>query len=188
MLQPDRTGGGSLRVLWVLLGLRTTFTAERKCKRTMRTARSVFTTVALFAVGMLGLGAVLGSVGGSAPTEAAPPPVAEAPTAAPEIEAAPLPPDSLRADIRITGAGVFIRNLNDYEWRDCQIAVNPRLLDSGWTQRVARVTAGAEVAGGLAAFTNGEGARFNPDTHSVKAISVVCAETPVGLSSVYGIF
>lgn len=60
-------------------------------------------------------------------------------------------------------------------------------MRGGWTQEVARIEPGEEVAGGLLAFTDSEGRRFDPSTHVVQSVDIWC-ETPSGEALYAGTF
>lgn len=94
-------------------------------------------------------------------------------------EPAPSGPLDLAAEVRRTSTQVTVTNTSAVAWTDCSIHVNPGTFDDGYVQNVARIGPGEVVAGGLMAFVDGDGARFNPGTHVVQNVDVRC-QTPAG--------
>ncbi len=88
---------------------------------------------------------------------------------------------TLSTTVRFTGTQIVVINRDNFDWRDCKIAINSGIFGGGWTTNVARIAAGDTVRGGILTFTRRGGERFNPATHAVETITVIC-QTPLGLA------
>ncbi len=88
---------------------------------------------------------------------------------------------TLSTTVRFTGTQIVVINRDNFDWRDCKIAINSGIFGGGWTTNVARIAAGDTVRGGILTFTGRGGERFNPATHAVETITVIC-QTPLGLA------
>ena len=88
---------------------------------------------------------------------------------------------TLSTTVRFTGTQIVVINRDNFDWRDCKIAINSGIFGGGWTTNVARIATGDTVRGGILTFTRRGGERFNPATHAVETITVIC-QTPLGLA------
>jgi len=88
---------------------------------------------------------------------------------------------TLSTTVRFTGTQIVVINRDYFDWRDCKIAINSGIFGGGWTTPVARIAAGDTVRGGIATITRRGGERFNPATHTVETITLIC-QTPRGLA------
>lgn len=119
----------------------------------------------------------VGAVANEAATEAEVQPASE-PDPEPQPEPAVPAYAPMRADVAMNQLIVRVTNANDYPWRDCEVRINPGLLNNGWTQSVAAIAPGETIESGLMAFTRSGGERFNPATHAVETIAVSCRRAP----------
>lgn len=92
----------------------------------------------------------------------------------------------LTADVRVSGGQVHVTNNDSFDWTACTISLNSGIGGS-WSQSVTRIPAGETASEGLMAFTRGRGERFNPLTHALEDVLVMCS-TPNGRSAYAGRF
>lgn len=91
----------------------------------------------------------------------------------------PAGPLALSAEVRRSDTQLFVTNASSVPWTECSIHINPGLFSDGYVQRIGSIGAGDTASGGLMAFVDGDGARFNPGTHVVQSVDVRC-QTPNG--------
>jgi hypothetical protein len=91
----------------------------------------------------------------------------------------------LNANIRFTGSQFIISNKDSFDWTNCKLEVNPKMLGSGFEHEGASLRAGETYSVGALQFANSDGQRFNPFTHKPQAFSIYC-DTPRGKGFYYG--
>lgn len=100
------------------------------------------------------------------------------------IEVTPAYPAELDARVNFDGTQIKVVNRDDFAWTDCEVSINPGMFGGGWTQDVARISPGDSAVGGIMAFTDADARRFNPTTHAVESVDVIC-QTPDGSAAVW---
>ena len=76
---------------------------------------------------------------------------------------------NLNAVVKCDGKQFTITNKDDYDWNDCKVEVN-----SGYSMRGKKFSAGETYTVGLMQFVDKNGKRFNPFTHKVESIYLSC--------------
>jgi hypothetical protein len=85
----------------------------------------------------------------------------------------------INAAVERSSTQILVTNRDSFAWTNCTVSINPGLMSGGWEQQIARIGPGEQVAGGLLAFTRGNGERFQPSQYVVERVTVSC-DTPNG--------
>lgn len=93
--------------------------------------------------------------------------------------------ESLTAMVNTADGQLFVTNLDDFDWTSCRVMLNPGTFNDGYYQDVASIAAGDVAGGGLMAFANGDGERFNPGALVIRDVTVRC-DTPKGTLYYFG--
>jgi hypothetical protein len=90
----------------------------------------------------------------------------------------------LHASVTFTGSQFIITNLDNFDWTDVKLEVNPQTFSSGYTLHADVIRAGSVYTVGAMQFADSGGERFNPFTHKPQKFSVWC-DTPGGKKGFY---
>lgn len=86
---------------------------------------------------------------------------------------------SLEAAVRASDLQLSVSNLSAEPWTACEVTINGGILGGGYKQDVAGIGPGETVEGGLRAFADGDGRRFDPAELVLQDVMVAC-DTPRG--------
>jgi hypothetical protein len=90
----------------------------------------------------------------------------------------------LHANVSFTERHFIITNLDNFDWTNVKLEINPYTLSSGYTVHADVIKAGTTYTVGAMQFADSTGERFNPFTHKPQNISIWC-DTPGGKSGSY---
>lgn len=70
--------------------------------------------------------------------------------------------ETIQAGVVFTGTQVQVRNVGPSPWTETTVAINPGVIDGGYSVYAGSVQPGATASIGVLQFANGAGERFNP--------------------------
>lgn len=82
-------------------------------------------------------------------------------------------PRDIKASVSFDGAQFKITNRESRAWTNVRFEINPGILSSGYTLKVARIETGATYTVGAMQFANSKGERFNPFQQKPKEFHIL---------------
>jgi len=83
------------------------------------------------------------------------------------------------------GGLLYIKNLDSFDWTNCELELNSPTFSSGFVLQVDRIASGSEKWAALADFAKSDGERFNAGTRKPQDFSAAC-DTPSGRGEYFG--
>jgi hypothetical protein len=87
-------------------------------------------------------------------------------------------PRDINASVSFTGTQFVITNLEDRDWTNVRLEIDPGFFSSGYTLKVQRMEAGVTYTVGAMQFANANGERFNPFSHKPRRFDILEFSSP----------